>query len=49
MNWTHVLEAATGVGGVLVVFSVFRRVAAAVVMAGVRRRLHGKQAQPKAR
>ena len=44
MNWQHVLEAATGTLGVLVAVRVFRAVAAQVVMAGVRRRLHhGRQ------
>lgn len=49
MNWTHVLEAATGTLAVVVVAGAARKVVAAVVMAGIRRRLYGKQAQPKGR
>jgi len=49
VNWQHVLEAATGTLAVVVVAGVGRKIAAAVVMAGIRRRLYGKQAQPKGR
>lgn len=43
MSWTHVLEAATGTLAVLVAVRAVRMVAAQVVMAVIRRRLHGRQ------
>jgi hypothetical protein len=49
VDWSHVLEAATGTAAVVVVAGAARKVLAAVVMAGIRRRLYGKQARPKAR
>lgn len=50
MNLTHVLEAATGTLGVLVAVRVCRMVAAQVVMAAIRRKLHGRQqARPQGR